>query len=438
MRTVETDLVIPDPGERLPFTGERYTTGVGGDIQNEHYHRYLFALRFCEGRDVLDVGSGEGYGSALLAQVARSVVGVDIDESSVAFAARSYMRDNLSFRTGSALALPLEDSSVDAVICFETIEHLSEHAVFLGEVTRVLRPRGILVASTPDNGVYSEAPGNQNPFHVRELNREEFLAIIRAEFSHVRMFEQQVIAGSVIAALDDASGGTESFATTDGRSVLYRPRLPRAPYLVAVASAQVVSPPRLSVLHGLATDGLATSAAVSPSEIASSSQMSHITKKVAMTLNAKITELRGELLEAKLEAARTKRLLLEMDHERGYLRAMLTSARHLTNQLRAELVHAQEAAVASDSKIDAERRLANQLRAELVHAQEAAVASDSKIDAERRLANQLRAELVHAQEAAVASDSKIDAVLRSTSWRVTRPLRGAGILVRRALRRGRQ
>ena len=46
-------------------------------MQIEHYHRYLFARSLAHGCDVLDVASGEGYGAALLAQVARSVIGVE-------------------------------------------------------------------------------------------------------------------------------------------------------------------------------------------------------------------------------------------------------------------------------------------------------------------------------------------------------------------------
>jgi len=60
-----------------PFTGERLTASVHGQIEVEHYHRYLFSRAFCRDRDVLDVASGEGYGAAQLAQVARHVVGVE-------------------------------------------------------------------------------------------------------------------------------------------------------------------------------------------------------------------------------------------------------------------------------------------------------------------------------------------------------------------------
>ena len=70
-----------------PFTGERLTGAAGGQVEVEHYHRYLFARALVGGRDVLDVASGEGYGAAQLAQVARSVIGVEFDATAVAGAA---------------------------------------------------------------------------------------------------------------------------------------------------------------------------------------------------------------------------------------------------------------------------------------------------------------------------------------------------------------
>ena len=68
---------FPVPDEVLEFNGERFTTAVDGEIRHEHFHRYLFALQFCKGKSVLDVASGEGYGSALLATVAADAAWVE-------------------------------------------------------------------------------------------------------------------------------------------------------------------------------------------------------------------------------------------------------------------------------------------------------------------------------------------------------------------------
>jgi 2-polyprenyl-3-methyl-5-hydroxy-6-metoxy-1,4-benzoquinol methylase len=107
----------------LDFTGERMTAGHVGQVEFEHLHRYFFAREFCRDKDVLDVAAGEGYGSAYLGQIARSVVGVELSAKAVEHANASYKRDNVSFHQGDARHLTLPDASFDVVTSFETIEH---------------------------------------------------------------------------------------------------------------------------------------------------------------------------------------------------------------------------------------------------------------------------------------------------------------------------
>ena len=54
----------------MEFTGERYVPMLKGNVELEHKHRYLVARELCHGKMVLDVASGEGFGSAMLAEVA--------------------------------------------------------------------------------------------------------------------------------------------------------------------------------------------------------------------------------------------------------------------------------------------------------------------------------------------------------------------------------
>src|SRR5438552_8118777 len=82
----------------LEFTGERFVPGTEGEIAHEHWHRYAFARGLVAGKRILDVACGEGYGSALLSEVAESVVGVDIDQATIAHATETYPgRRNLRF-----------------------------------------------------------------------------------------------------------------------------------------------------------------------------------------------------------------------------------------------------------------------------------------------------------------------------------------------------
>src|SRR6266567_539993 len=100
----------------LEPTGERLLTDDFNDNTIEHLHRYAFALQLCKGKDVLDIASGEGYGSNLIAGVAKSVLGVDISKAAVCQARKKYERRNLKFIEGSASDFPVESSAIDVVV----------------------------------------------------------------------------------------------------------------------------------------------------------------------------------------------------------------------------------------------------------------------------------------------------------------------------------
>src|SRR5262245_12830013 len=195
----------------LPFTGERYVPGLDWpDISYEHWHRYLYAAEFAAGKRVLDIACGEGYGSALLAEAADRVIGIDIDPQIVEFAANKYQRPNLEFRCGPAHAVPMNDGEAfDLLVSFETLEHMSEEHQqrFLSEAKRLLAPDGVILLSTPNKLLYSDQPDYSNPFHVKELYRGEFLELLRQYFRAVKILGQMVYPVSYIWPVADAVAG---------------------------------------------------------------------------------------------------------------------------------------------------------------------------------------------------------------------------------------
>ncbi len=220
----------------LPWTGERFVPSCTGQLLYEHLHRYAVAAALADGKRVLDIACGEGYGANLLAATAAQVIGVDIASEVIAHARQAYRKENLIFREGSCLNIPVEDHSIDLVVSFETIEHIDEPLAFLQEIKRVLAVDGALIMSSPDKAEYTDRTGATNPFHKQELYHEEFLLLLKQHFKRCRIGKQKLVAGSWIAADDLAAEDTFGTFSGDIHSIAFRPGVYRGVYSLALCS----------------------------------------------------------------------------------------------------------------------------------------------------------------------------------------------------------
>jgi ubiquinone/menaquinone biosynthesis C-methylase UbiE len=186
----------------MEFTGERYVPDLkSAQISYEHLHRYFYASHFTNGKKVLDIACGEGYGSFYLAENAKEVIGVDIDSETIKYATKRYKKNNLSFILGSADSIPIDENGIfDVVVSFETIEHISEESqfLFLKEVKRLLKKDGILIISTPSKESYSDIPNYKNEFHIKEFYINEFDIFLKKYFNNVNILGQKIYNTSLI------------------------------------------------------------------------------------------------------------------------------------------------------------------------------------------------------------------------------------------------
>ncbi len=171
----------------MEYTGERMVP-EGADVTTylEHVFRYAFACKNVRNRKVLDIASGEGYGTYALSKVASGVIGIDVSAEAVAHAKSKY---GLDFRVGNAERIPLESGSFDAVVSFETVEHVPNPRLFIEEIYRVLRPGGMVVISTPNKEVYHHGV-TPNPYHCSEMTRVEFLKVMQPYFQVCQLLGQ--------------------------------------------------------------------------------------------------------------------------------------------------------------------------------------------------------------------------------------------------------
>ena len=193
--------------DELEFTGERFTPECVREIWYEHMHRYVLAGELVAGKIVLDAACGEGFGAHYLAARSRHVNAVDISQQTIAHASARYRTDNLSFQSADCRALPFADNQFDCIVSFETLEHLQNQDQMLREFRRVLAQDGFLMISSPDKAVYSDRMKNDNPFHLRELYRQELEDLLAAEFPTVRLLGHKLAFHSVIWPLDPTAEG---------------------------------------------------------------------------------------------------------------------------------------------------------------------------------------------------------------------------------------
>jgi SAM-dependent methyltransferase len=121
----------------------------------------LSAVR--RGDRALDLGSGAGEFTAVLADAGAAVVGVEVAEAALA-RARS-VHPQLDFRLAPIDGpLPFPDGAFDLVWSSEVIEHVADTARWLSEVRRVLAPGGRLLLTTPSHGRLRVALGGVERF----------------------------------------------------------------------------------------------------------------------------------------------------------------------------------------------------------------------------------------------------------------------------------
>jgi SAM-dependent methyltransferase len=174
----------------LALTGERTLPDV--PEENYWYQRHVAAYRWvaerCRGVRVVDLACGEGYGSAILAERAEWVAGVDANPEAHEHARLKYRRENLSFRRALVEEFD-EDAPYDAIAFLQTIEHVEDPGALLQRIASLLTPEGCAYISTP-NRLTLAPPGEErsgNPWHVREYDPAEYRELVEPHFSSVEL-----------------------------------------------------------------------------------------------------------------------------------------------------------------------------------------------------------------------------------------------------------
>lgn len=427
----------------MKFTGERFVPTESGEIRQEHIHRYGWARAFVSGKRVLDVACGEGYGSAMLADSAASVVGVDVSPDAVAHARERYGRQNLQYLVGDVAALDLPAAGFDVVVSFETIEHLADQQAMLDGIKRVLAPGGLLVISSPNKRVYSDLAGHHNEFHVKELYFEELDELLKARFEHVAYFGQRISTGSAILPAD-ASGEVRTIEalTDEGEQVSTRvPHVREPVYFIAIASAGKLPSASASVLFSDIDDLFEEQRSIARWAKSLEVEVERIggllraeqkdgaeSKQWAQRLNDELEQTRANLRELTDEFEERSRWAITLDGELAEANTRLSEQLSQHEQIVAALEDRERSLLASEQELTLQLD-AMQNKLDASHAA-GKKASEAVLQMSEEFSRK-RAETFEAHGKEVARlRREMETILNSRSWRWTKPVRLFGRLLR--------
>ncbi len=410
----------------MEFTGERYVPSEQGQIRLEHVHRYAVAASLCENRDVLDLASGEGYGSSMLAEKAKSVVGVDISEESVRHAKKVYGRhENLRFTVNNMTALEFPDKSFDVVVCLEAIEHICKESqeLTIKEIDRVLRPDGLLVISNPNRIIYDSMSSPNNPFHLHEMDLEELDILLKSKFSYVRYFAQQLGTGSLMSPLHDPADGFTLWQD-DGvrcnRGMEFP--IPHPYYFIAVCShdEQFVTISASSALYAKNIDlyhEIQLGARRSFNELNERTDLLHQKikllddkEKSLATANAKVAEYYALMMDHENSLAKQGEILKEKDEQLINLNTKLNGQKNKIAAIEAGIADLYSAINTRDNEIAALSQKLEKTEAEII---------SKDVDLKNITAANNQAITV-LKSVLNAKEHELFAITSSRSWRLTR------------------
>jgi len=179
-------------GERVVVTDfEAAGVKKNDPVVLQNLNRYQWVLSKVKGLDSLDAGCGSGYGTHYLAtQGASKITGVDISAVAIDWCNSHFQADNLRYRQMDVRHLEFGDGAFEAVISFDVIEHLepADQLRYVSEVARVLGNGGRAIIGCPNARANDD---DNNPFHLHELTREEFDALLRRHFPDVALYTQK-------------------------------------------------------------------------------------------------------------------------------------------------------------------------------------------------------------------------------------------------------
>jgi 2-polyprenyl-3-methyl-5-hydroxy-6-metoxy-1,4-benzoquinol methylase len=216
------NLADPSTVDLIRNKGERATHLHPNDNYTSHLSVYNFAVQFCQGRTVLDAGSGSGYGSAYLAEKgAKQVVGIEVDADAVQFSKQVFGKTpNLSYRQMNLEKIQgFKQDEFDVIFSSNVLEHVPDVHAFFRKAVQILNSSGKMVLAVPEiqDDMVKVIANLNNPFHVNIWTMKQWQHVLEQYFEEVIPYRHSVLS---VSKFNSTNKPEESELTLDDFEVV--------------------------------------------------------------------------------------------------------------------------------------------------------------------------------------------------------------------------
>lgn len=176
-----------------------------------HQAFYHWMVPQVSGKNVLDAGSGEGYGVDILGQSANWVVGIDIKIELVSYAKNRYPASHLNYLLMDCENIAFQNEAFDIVVCNEMVEHLKYYREFLNSAFAILKPGGMFICATTNAGLsFSKNDGSpMNRNHYQEFTAEQLTDELQSFTDDIEIYSEIMNSKSSSFILNKPARGIE-------------------------------------------------------------------------------------------------------------------------------------------------------------------------------------------------------------------------------------
>ncbi len=152
--------------------------------------RYKFVANLVEGKDVLDIGCGEGLGTWMLSKYTKYIQGIDNDKKAIQFAKENYEKKRSPHFYYLDLFKIYNAQNMDVVTVIDVIEHISKRkeSKFMDKICKQLHTNGFCVIGTPNKNMRKYESPEAKAGHINMYDEKRLRKLMEKYFHNVFIF----------------------------------------------------------------------------------------------------------------------------------------------------------------------------------------------------------------------------------------------------------